>query len=72
MEALIRGLLDGDFLILEKNLGTRAARAGEKTQLGDGNIILLQDFPHFLTDSAGGAKNRNNILFHEKNLLLFE
>ena len=64
LEGVFVGFLHGDLLPAEGNALARAARAGQKPQLGDGDGVLLQNVDHFAADRAGGAENGDLAFFH--------
>ena len=63
-ECLVACQLHGELLALEGQLLADGALARQDMKLLDGEFPLCQDFHHFSAHSAGGAEDRNLVLFH--------
>ena len=71
LEAIVGRLLNHDLAAVEEDLFARAAGAGQQAQLLDGDLILLQDLQHFLSDGARCTENSYLALFHDMFSSLF-
>ena len=63
LKSFVAGFPDHNILALELQSLTCAACAGQRNQLANREITLLQNADHFLSHSAGCAKNSNSIEF---------
>ena len=71
LKGLVPGFLNGYLFIAPLQCLACASCAGQRNQLANREIALLENLHHFLSHGAGGTQNGNGILFHSEFLQSF-